>query len=72
MTRDSYMANRIVSAIASLSAAEGRPPTIQEIADRVYCSTTTVAYWLDRLEYDGRITREFGKHRSIRVVEAVR
>jgi SOS-response transcriptional repressor LexA len=46
----------------------GYPPSYREIAEQCYVGRTSVPRYLDRLEIQGRITREIGQARSIRVV----
>lgn len=41
-------------------------PTIREIADACYINVATVIRYLDKLEYQQRLTRVPGRARSIR------
>jgi DNA-binding MarR family transcriptional regulator len=44
-------------------------PTLKEIADGCFVSVNTVVYHLDKLEKRGRISRQPGKHRNIRLLD---
>ncbi len=54
--------------ICETLAARGYPPSQREIASAVFISAGSVVRHLDRLEMWGRITRDAGKARSIRLV----
>jgi len=54
--------------IQTYMGQHGYAPTLREIAAGCYISYTTVVRYLDRLEWQGRIMREPGRARSIRVV----
>ncbi len=45
----------------------GYGPSLRNIAEDCHMAVATVAHHLDKLEAQGRITREFGQARSIRV-----
>ncbi len=45
------------------------PPTLREIAEGCYIGTSTTLRCLDRLEAQGRISREPGKARGIILLE---
>ena len=45
----------------------GIAPSQREISDNCFISKGTVSRHLDRLEFQGRITREIGQARSIRL-----
>lgn len=61
---------RVLAAIAALTAEFGFPPTNREIGAFLgIASTGHVDYHIRVLEHQGRIVREPGLARSIRVVE---
>jgi repressor LexA len=45
------------------------PPTIREIAEGCFLSTSSVTRHLDRLEEQGRLSREVGKARGITLLK---
>ena len=45
------------------------PPTLREIAQGCYLSTSAVTHHLDRLEGEGKLFREPGRARGITLVE---
>jgi SOS-response transcriptional repressor LexA len=47
----------------------GYGPTLREIAIGCFMSRANVYRYLDRLEMEGRITRDLGRARSIKVVK---
>lgn len=49
----------------------GYSPTLREIAEGCYLNVATVLRHLDRLEGQGRIARDPGKARSIRLLNPV-
>ena len=60
---------RIVQAIEAYQAAHGYPPTMRWLMEAVGVrSTSVVAWWLRRLERQGRIVRgPAGSKRTVRV-----
>lgn len=51
-----------------ISDNEGLSPTLREIADGCFITRSNVTRYLDKLEGQGRIRREPGLPRSIRLV----
>ena len=47
----------------------GYPPTLQEVADELRVSKSTVFVYLKELEHAGMIRREADKPRTIRIVD---
>ncbi|HVU15089.1 MAG TPA: hypothetical protein VHD90_27635 [Phototrophicaceae bacterium] len=45
------------------------PPTLREIGEGCYLSTAAVTRHLDRLEWEGKLTREPGQARSITLLD---
>jgi SOS-response transcriptional repressor LexA len=45
----------------------GYPPTMREMAEGCYINVAYVVRYLDLLEAQGRLTREAGKARSVRL-----
>lgn len=68
MVLDKILTEQIFAYIASELAAKGRPPTLRELADNFFVSTGTIQRHLDWLEMHGRIERQPGKARSIRIL----
>jgi DNA-binding MarR family transcriptional regulator len=58
----------VLNFIEALDQAGEIPPTIQEIATGCFFSTGKVVKCLDKLEAYGKLTREPGKARSIRLI----
>ena len=57
--------------IAQFSREHGYPPTVREIQRGLGISSSSVVdYWLHRLSKEGRLTWQWGKVRTLRVVEA--
>ncbi len=60
----------VLEAIRRRTADGGYPPTLREIAEDVGAgSSSSVAFVLDRLERDGRITRRVGMPRTVQVID---
>ena len=51
--------------LESFIAEHGYSPSLREISARCYIGRSTVIHYLDRLEAQGRLSREEGKARSI-------
>lgn len=49
----------------------GHPPSLQEIADALHISKTAAVWRVRKLHEKGAITRAYGVHRGIRIVEEV-
>lgn len=47
----------------------GYSPTLKEISTACYISTGSLVRHLDKLEHSNRITREYRKARSIRIIK---
>lgn len=60
--------DKILNFIRSYQAKYGYPPTVNEIAEAVGISSTTVAYWRARLRQEGVITYQSGIPRSTVIV----
>jgi DNA-binding transcriptional regulator YhcF (GntR family) len=60
----------VVAVIAWFHEKLGYAPTVRELAIELGCSVSTVHKALARLERQGRIIREPGKARTIRINEA--
>ena len=50
----------VYTVIRDYIARHGRPPTLREIGEACFMSTTNVLRYLDRLEAHGRIQRKRG------------
>jgi SOS-response transcriptional repressor LexA len=50
-------------------AQHHRPPTLREIAKGCFTNTTTIIRYLDILQARGRLTREPGISRSLRLLD---
>ena len=59
--------SRVIAAVADLTLLSGRPPTIREIGREVGISPGNAFYWLDKLTKAGRLIRERGTARGIRL-----
>lgn len=67
--RKSSAPERLLAAIRSALAKEGRPPTIRELQQQLgYRSPRAVSYHLEKLEADGKIVRR-GNSRNIQLLE---
>lgn len=59
----------ILAFIASYWKDKGYAPSVRDIAEGVgLASTSTVAWWLMRLQRDGKIEQEVRTPRTIRIV----
>lgn len=67
MANDGTM-EAIFKFICEYSALYGYGPSLREIATACFMSKPNVYRYLDRLERDGRITRDPGRARSINIV----
>lgn len=56
---------KIYDFIKSYQQKHRMPPTIQEIAESLGISTTTVVYWRDVLARDGMLTYQPGRARTL-------
>ena len=45
------------------------PPTLREIGEGCFITTSAVTHHLDRLEWEGKLTREPGQARSITLLD---
>lgn len=61
--------NTVYDFIHDYFAENGFSPTLREIANACYMSTTTVVRYLDKLCAAGRISRELQKPRSIALLD---
>lgn len=62
--------DRVLAYITSYIAEHGYPPTVRQISAGVGMnSTSMVHYYLQKLEANGRIEREFNSPRAIRVLD---
>ncbi len=55
--------------VKKYTAVHTHPPTIREIAEGCFLSTSAVTRHLDRLEGEGRLTREPGRARAITILK---
>lgn len=70
ISKDRMTSDKALGAIREFMAENGYAPSVRELQERLGLqSTSTVAYWLERLEADGRIRRATGKARAIVVCE---
>ena len=61
--------DQVVESIKTLTEEKGYPPTMSELGKALgLVSRSSVLYWLRQLEEAGRIIREPGSPRSIRVL----
>lgn len=65
---DRTLTERVYQCIREYTREHGYPPTLREIADCCYVSRGNVIRHLDKLEAQGRIAREPGRARSIRIL----
>lgn len=56
--------------LAAFIAEHGYSPSLREISAHCYIGRSTVIHYLDRLEAQGRISREEGKARSIVLISS--
>lgn len=66
------MTDEVYDFIADYVATHGYPPSTRDIASGCCLSRGGVTRYLDRLQMSGRIEREPGKARSIRLLETER
>lgn len=66
---DPGVVENVYKFISDFIGQNGFSPSIREIAKGCYISTTYVLRCLDLLESQGRLTREPGKARSIRLLD---
>jgi repressor LexA len=59
----------VIAVIAWFVEKVGYPPTVRELAIELGCSVSTVHKALAKLERQGRIIREPGKARTLRIIE---
>lgn len=64
------MTEKIYAFIRDYIEAHGFSPSLREISRGCYTSATNVVRHLDRLQMEGRLTREMKVPRSIVLVEA--
>lgn len=69
MTKDN-VTDQVCDFIRTYSNTKGYPPSTREIAAGCFISRGAVTRHLDRLEIMGRIHREPGKARGLRVLDA--
>jgi DNA-binding GntR family transcriptional regulator len=67
---DPRVAEKVRRAIVTLTAIQGYPPSITQLAGVVGVSRTVVFGTLRREERAGRVTHDPGAYRSWRVIEA--
>lgn len=60
---------QVVSAIEQLTAREGYPPTIREVADRLSTLPSNIHQILARLRLLGLVAWDPGRLRTLRVVK---
>lgn len=59
----------VLDAIERLIDQKGRPPSLKEIGNEVGIdSASGVSYHVDALQKKGKVEREFGRARTIRVL----
>ena len=51
---------KVITYCRNYEASYGRTPSIRQIARHFQVSHETSRYWINRLESDGRVSREFG------------
>jgi hypothetical protein len=67
---DSKLLEAVMTYIADYRAAnDGLSPTVREIADGCYISNGQAIRCLDFLQAQGKLTRQAGKARSIRLIK---
>lgn len=59
--------DKVIASIATSLEARGYPPSVRELADEHAVSTLTVRRDLDRLVREGKIERDPGVDRGIRL-----
>jgi hypothetical protein len=73
VTMDSKLLEKIIGYIDDYQAAhDGLSPTVREIAKDCYMSNALVMRCLDFLQAQGKLTRQAGKARSVRLVNGGR
>ncbi len=61
--------NKVLEFIIEYKKKNNYPPTVREICSGLkYASTSTAKYYLDKLEKQGKISREKSKNRAIEIV----
>jgi repressor LexA len=65
---DTLVTEKIYVYIRDYIQQHGFPPSQREIADACFVSVSALVRHLDRLEHQGRISRELGKARSINIL----
>lgn len=66
---DNETSNNVYDFIRGFFAEHGYSPTLREIANACFMSTTTVVRYLDKLCAAGRISRELQRPRSIALLD---
>lgn len=62
--------NKLYSFIKSFTLNNGYPPTVREMAEQLNVkSTSTIAYYLDKLEKDGKLKKSPSKNRALELID---
>ncbi len=67
MIDDTATINQVYDFVRAYIQTRGYSPSLREIAAGCHMGRSTVTRYLDRLEVQGRIVREIGTARSIRL-----
>lgn len=59
----------VLSSISWYQHANGRPPSLADLAGLMGIGKTTALWHIRRLEAEGKVTREGRKHRTVKVVQ---